>query len=114
MSLADPLWPYLLVLLIGFLPSEIWRALAVVLVKGLDERSEILVWVRAVATTLVAGVVAKLLFAPTGALAAAPLVGRLGALAAGVVVFFALRRSVLAGVLAGEAALVAMVWWAAR
>jgi hypothetical protein len=106
---ADPLtglWPYLVVVLVGFLPTEVWRALAVVVARGLDESSEILVWVRAVATTLLAGVVAKLLYAPTGALAAVPFWGRGGAMLVGLAVFFAVRRSVIAGVLAGEAALV--------
>ena len=106
------LWPYLVVVLVGFLPTEMWRALAVVVSRGLDERSEILVWVRAVAATLLAGVVAKLLYAPTGALAAVPLWGRAGGMLVGLAVFFAVRRSVIAGVLAGEAALVAAAWLA--
>ena len=78
---ASGLWPYLLVIVFGFLPSEVWRVLAVFAARGFDERAEILVWVRAVATTLVAGVVAKILFSPTGALVAVPLAWRLGALA---------------------------------
>jgi hypothetical protein len=105
------LWPYLLVIAFGFLPSEVWRVLAVFLARGFDERAEIFVWVRAVASTLVAGVVAKILFAPAGALAAVPLPWRLGALAVGVAAFFIARRSVMAGVLAGEAALIGAAWW---
>ena len=27
--LAEPLWPYLLVIIVGFLPSEVWRILGV-------------------------------------------------------------------------------------
>jgi hypothetical protein len=108
----DPWWPYLVLVLVGFLPNEIWRVLAVVLSSGLDENSEILTWVRAVATTLLAGVVAKLLLSPGGALAAVPFAGRLGSLAAGLAGFYAVRRSVIAGVLIGEAALVAIAWWA--
>lgn len=112
---SDPLtglWPYLIVVLVGFLPTELWRSLAVVLSRGLDERSEILVWVRAVAATLLAGVVAKLLYGPTGALATVPFWGRGGAMLVGLSAFFALRRSVIAGVMAGEAALVAAAWLA--
>ena len=109
-ALQTGLWPYLVVILFGFLPSEIWRALAVFLSRGFDERAPIMGWVRAVATTLVAGVVAKLLFAPSGALIAVPLWGRLGALAIGLVAFLVLRRSVIAGVAAGEAALIAVTW----
>ena len=105
-------WPYLVLVLVGVLPNEVWRMLAVVLSHGLDERSEILTWVRAVAATLLAGVVAKLLLTPGGALAAVPLVGRVGCLVVGLAGFYALRRSVIAGVLIGEAALVAVGWWA--
>ena len=97
----------------GFLPSEVWRVLAVFLARGFDERAEVFVWVRAVATTLVAGVVAKILLAPAGALAAVPLAWRLSALAFGVGAFFLARRSVMAGVVAGEAALIGATWWVA-
>ena len=107
-----PWWPYLVIILVGFLPNEIWRVLAVVLSSGLDENSEILTWVRAIATTLLAGVVAKLLLSPGGALAAVPFAGRVGSLVLGLAGFFVLKRSVVAGVLIGEAALVAAAWWA--
>jgi hypothetical protein len=96
------LWPYLVVVLFGFLPSEIWRWLSVFLVKGLSEESEILVWVRAVATALLAGVVAKLLLTPNGALAVVPSLWRWGALGAGFIAYFVFRRSVMAGVIVGE------------
>ncbi len=105
-DLLGGLWPYLIVVLVGFLPTEMWRSLAVVVSRGLDDDSEILVWVRAVASTLLAGVVAKLLYAPTGALAAVPFWGRGGAMLLGLAAFFAFRRSVVAGVLVGEAAVV--------
>jgi hypothetical protein len=104
------LWPYLVIIIVGFLPTELWRSLAVVVSRGLDERSEILVWVRAVAATLLAGVVAKLLYAPSGALAAVPFWGRGGAMVLGLAAFFAFRRSVIAGVLVGEAAVVLATW----
>jgi hypothetical protein len=110
-ALQTGLWPYLLVIAFGFLPSEIWRVLAVFLSRGFDERAEVFVWVRAVATALVAGVVAKILFAPAGALLAVPLSWRLGALALGILAFFLARRSVMAGVIAGEATLIGATWW---
>lgn len=100
------LWPYLVVILFGFLPSEIWRWLSVFLVKGLSEDSEVLVWVRAVATALLAGVVAKLLLNPSGALAVVPSFWRWGALGAGFAAYFAVRRSVVAGVVVGEVILI--------
>ena len=61
--------PWLLLVLVGFLPTEVWRVLAVFAAHRLDEDSEILVFVRAVATALLAGIVAKLLLTPAGALA---------------------------------------------
>jgi len=100
------LWPYLVIILFGFLPSEIWRWLAVFLGRGIDENSEILVWVRAVASALLAGVVAKLILTPTGALATIPLFWRVGSLVAGVAGFYLARRSILAGVIAGEIVLI--------
>ena len=103
--------PAFALLLVGFLPNEIWRVLAVAMSRGLDENAEILTWVRAVATTLLAGVAAKLL-SPGGALAAVPLAARVGSLGVGLAGFYVLRRSVIAGVLLGEAALVALAWWA--
>lgn len=112
-AVLGPWWPYLVIVLVGFLPNEIWRVLAVALSSGLDENSEILTWVRGVATTLLAGVVAKLLLAPGGALAAVPFAGRAGSLLVGLAAFYAFRRSVIVGVLVGEAALVAIAWWAA-
>ena len=111
--MTEALWPYLLVIVFGFLPSEVWRVLAVFLSRGFDEKAEIFVWVRGVATALVAGVVAKILFGPSGALISVPLAWRLGALALGVAAFFAVRRSVMTGVLAGEAALICAAWWTA-
>jgi Branched-chain amino acid transport protein (AzlD) len=118
MTPQDPLlatlWPYLVVVIIGFLPTEVWRVLGVLLSQGLDERSEMLVWVRAVATTLLAGVVAKLLFVPNGALAAMPLAGRIVSLGAGILSYFVFRRSVIAGVVTGEVVLIAVAWWATR
>lgn len=100
------LWPYLVVILFGFLPSEVWRWMAVFLSRGIDEDAEILVWVRAVASALLAGVVAKLILTPTGALAMIPLFWRIGSLVAGVCGFYLFRRSILGGVLTGEVVLI--------
>ena len=100
------LWPYLVLMLVGFLPNEIWRVLGLVLARGLDEDSEIVVWLRAVATAILAGVIAKLILFSPGALATIPLSVRVGA---AVVRLSRLpgraKRSVFAGVLAGEAVL---------
>ena len=56
----------------GFLPNEVWRMLGLWLGGGVDEDSELLVWVRAVATAILAGVIAQIPVAPPGALASVP------------------------------------------
>ena len=96
------MWPYFLLLLVGFLPNEVWRALGLVLARGLNEDSEIVIWSRAVATAILAGVIAKLILFSTGALVTIPLPVRVTAAVCGFVVYLAVKRSVFAGVLAGE------------
>ena len=103
---ATELWPYVALVLVGFLPNEVWRWLGIVMARGLDERSEIVVWVRAVATAILAGVIAKLTLFPPGALAGVPMTIRLASVTVGFVGFLLLRRSVLAGVVAGELVLI--------
>ncbi|ABE40274.1 AzlD domain-containing protein [Rhodopseudomonas pseudopalustris] len=105
-------WQALVVLVLaGFLPNEIWRMLGLWLGGGIDEGSELLIWVRAVATAILAGVIAQILVLPPGALASVPALLRYGAVAAGLLAFIAVRRSILIGVIAGEAVLIAGQWW---
>jgi hypothetical protein len=104
-AIITELWPYFLLLLVGYLPNEIWRVLGLVLARGLNEDSEVVIWSRAVATAILAGVIAKLIVFSSGALAAIPLPVRVTAAVSGFVVFLLMRRSVFAGVIAGEAAL---------
>ena len=94
----------LALILVGFLPNEVWRWLGLMLVRGLDEKSQVIVWVRAVATAMLAGVLAQLILASSGALAAhsGRRADRRGG--AGFAAFLIARRSVFAGVLTGEAA----------
>ena len=101
--MTGALWPYLMLVVFGFLPSEIWRVLAVFLARGFDERAEIFVWVRAVATAMLAGVLAQLILSTSGPLAGIPFAVRVGAAVLGFVAFLAAKRSVFAGVLTGEA-----------
>jgi len=102
MSAAGELGPYLALVLVGFFPNEVWRVLGLVLARGLNEDSEIVVWSRAVATAILAGVIAKLILFPSGGLADIPLAVRVGAAVVGFAAFLAVKRSVFVGVLAGE------------
>jgi hypothetical protein len=99
--------PYLLVIVAGYLPTDVWRWLAVIFARRLDEDSELMIFVRAVANAMVAGVIARLVLFPTGDLVAVPLAIRVGAVAGGFLVYFLARRSMLIGVLAGEAIMIA-------
>ncbi len=99
--------PYALLILVGFLPNEVWRMLGVVLARGLDEDSEIIVFARAVATAILTGVVGKLVIFAPGALAGVPIWLRLGATALGLAAFVLFRRSVLAGIVVATAAIMA-------
>jgi hypothetical protein len=105
MTMAD-LMPYLLLIVVGFLPNEVWRMLGVVLSRGISEDSEVVMFARAVATAILAAVVAKLVLFPSGSLAEIPVYVRVGAMVGGFLTFLVARRSMIAGVLAGEALLI--------
>lgn len=100
-----------LLLFAGFISNEVWRVLGLVIGGGIDEGSEFLVWVRAVAAAILAGVIAQILISPPGALATVPDVVRYGAVAIGFAVYLAARKSVFAGVVAGEIVVLAGKWW---
>jgi len=107
MSALGELAPYALLILVGFLPNEVWRMLGVVLARGLDEDSQVIVFARAAATAILTGVVGKLVIFAPGALASVSVTVRLGATALGVVAYLLARRSVLAGVVAATLAMMA-------
>src|ERR1700742_1211235 len=89
-----------LLLLAGVIPNQIWRMLGLWLGSGLDEGSDLLVWVKAGATPILAGVIAEILVHPPGALASVPDFLRYGAVVGGFIVFMLTRRSIFAGVIA--------------
>jgi Branched-chain amino acid transport protein (AzlD) len=105
MTSVTELWPYLALVLLGYLPNEVWRVLGLILARGLGEDSEIAIWSRAVATAILAGVIAKLIVFPPGALLSIPLPVRVTAVVCGFIAFLAVKRSVFVGVAVGEAAL---------
>jgi Branched-chain amino acid transport protein (AzlD) len=72
-AMTGDLASYLVLLLVGFLPNEVWRVLGVVIGRGLDEKSEFMIWVRAVAVAVLAAVIAKLILVPPGVRRGAPL-----------------------------------------
>ena len=105
-------WHALFLLVVaGFLPNEVWRMVGLWFGGGVDEGSEMLVWVRAVATAILAGVIAQILVQPPGALASVPDWLRYGAVVAGLGMFLATKRSIFAGVAFGEIVMVAGQCW---
>ena len=100
-----------MLVLAGVIPNQVWRMLGLWLGSGLDEGSDVLMWVKAVATAILAGVIAQILVEPPGALATIPTFLRYGALVVGFAAFMLTRRSIFAGVVAGEIAMLAGKWW---
>jgi hypothetical protein len=69
----------------GVLATYAWRFLGVILVARIDPRGGLLAWVRAVATALVAALVARMVLFPAGLLAETSILARVLGLAAGLV-----------------------------
>ena len=108
---ADALAPYLVVLLAGALPNESFRIAAVLMARGISERSWLFGWIRIVAVTLLAAVVSKIVTSPPAALGAVPTWVSMIGIASGVATF-RLTGILLASILAGEAAFVLAGWLA--
>ncbi len=86
---------------IGFGMTAPWRFVGVLLARNIDVESEIFKWVRCVSTALVAGLIARMVIFPSGALGSIVMPVRIGAFLGGVLVYYALRRHLGLGVLAG-------------
>lgn len=97
---------YAAILIAGYLATDVWRFLGVVMSSRLDETSPVLQWVRAVSTALVAGLIAKLVIYAPGDLAAVALWIRIAAVAVGCAAYLAASGSVFVGVVAAEIMLV--------
>lgn len=107
----EGIWPFIYIIVAGWIATDIWRWLGVLAGNRLREDSEVLNWVRAVATALVAAVIAKLILYPTGTLESSPLWLRIGAVAFGTAAFFALGRRPAIGIGAAIAALAVGLYW---
>lgn len=105
-------WPFLFILLAGWLATDSWRFLGVYLGGKIPENSEMLVLVRSVATALIAAVIGNLIVFPAGDLADTPLLLRIGAAAAGFGAYLVSGKRVLLGLAATELVLVAGIFLA--
>ncbi|MDQ0457268.1 AzlD domain-containing protein [Rhizobium paknamense] len=96
--MSGELWTYVVIIIAGWLATDMWRWLGVIAGNRLQDDSEALHWVRAVATALVMAVTAKLIVFPTGELAGSPLWLRLAATGLGFAAFLLLGKRVIVGV----------------
>ena len=97
----------LLILAIGFLATEPWRWLGVIFSSGLSEESEIIKWVRAVSTALIAALVARLVIASPGDLADIALIDKLIAMVISLLIYLH-RTSLMLSIAGGIAALLVL------
>lgn len=105
--MTDPWWwSYVMILVAGWFATDVWRWLGVYAGNFLREDGELLIWVRCVATALVAGVIAKLILFPAGALESSPMWLRLVAAGAGFTAFMTVGQRVIVGVLIAEVVLI--------
>lgn len=98
-------WTYVVILVAGYVATDMWRLLGVAMSARLNEASPALQWVRAVSTALVAGLVAKLVIYAPGELADITLWVRLVAVGVGCLAYLGAGGNVFAGVVAAEAML---------
>lgn len=90
----------------AFVVTYMWRGLGVALGGGMSLDGPLFRWVAAVAYAMLAGLIARMIILPLGALAATPLSERLLAAAIALLVFLLSRRNMLLAVFSGAAALV--------
>ena len=95
-------------ILVGALVTYAWRGAGVALSGRIDPNSALMRWTACVAYALLAGLIARLIVAPQGAVGEVALWIRLGAASVAILAYFLCRRSIPLGVAAGAAWL--MLW----
>ena len=76
-------WAIPAIILAAAIVSDVWRVLGALVASRIDEASTLYSFVKAVATALIAAIVAQFVLFPTGAMAGVPLWLRVGSMAAG-------------------------------
>ncbi len=94
----------LMILAIGVIATEPWRWLGLIFSTGLSEDSEIIKWVRAVSTALIAALVARLVIASPGELADLALIDKVIAMVVSLLVYLH-RANLLLAIAGGVGAL---------
>lgn len=97
---ATELW---LLLLASGAATYLWRGLGVLLSGRINPQSAMFEWVSCVAYALVAGLIARIIVAPSGLLAQTALTDRLLACVVAFVAYRLARRNMFAGMVCGIA-----------
>ncbi|MEO4040480.1 AzlD domain-containing protein [Hoeflea sp. CAU 1731] len=98
-------WTYLYILIAGWLVTDVWRWLGVLIGNRLSNDSEVMYLVRSIATALVAAVIAQMILYPSGALSTTPVWLRIGACAIGFSAFLLSRQQMIVGIVVAEVVL---------
>jgi branched-subunit amino acid transport protein len=89
----------------------VWRLLGVAVVKKINADGALFEWITCVSYAMVAGLIFRMIIMPESQLAEVSLLVRCAAVAIAFAAYFAFRRMLLAGVLAGSVSLSVMVNW---
>lgn len=92
------------------LVTYLMRALGVIASGRLNVHGPLFDWIRCVAYALLAALISRMVFFPSGNLAETPLWARLVAVAVTLVVFYLTRRNLFFGVAAGFATIIAVLY----
>ncbi len=88
--------------------SFLWRAVGVAVSGRLNPEGGVFLWVRCVAYAMLAGLVSRMLFLPSGNIAESEGWIRLSAVAISLAIYFAFKRSLIIGIFAGIGAFLAL------
>ncbi|RVU36658.1 AzlD domain-containing protein [Hwanghaeella grinnelliae] len=102
MTLPDALVPWSMMGL-AVIATFVWRMLGLALADRLASHKLLFDWVNTVAYAMVAGLMVRIIFFPTNVTAEAPMIDRLAAFAAALLVWWLRGRSQIQGFAAGVA-----------
>lgn len=95
---------------VGAVATYFWRAFGVAVGGRIDPNGKAFEWFACVAFAVLAALILRLILFPSGGVSELPAGVRLGAAALAIAVFFALRKNVVAGCLAGAGAIALAAW----
>lgn len=98
------------VVVLSGLATFLWRFLGVVFARRIDSAGAVFQWVTCVSYAMVAGLVFRMIVLPSNDLAEVPMWARLLAVAIAFATYFATRRRLLPGVVAGSGSLAVLAW----